>query len=236
LHNEVRVLRRNALIVVASVAVGAVAALTITSEMPHSYTSEADLFVQATASANAGGVYDRALFAQNRVKSYVPLVTNPQVMAQVAASLRLNSAPDELARKITVTSPPDTVLLTIVVKASSASAARDIANETARQFISFATALEGAGGDAGSKAVQLRLTKPATLPGSPSSPRPRLNLALGLFLGLVVGLGVAALRERWRDPELPLGSAAEWVPEDAWPPPPAADVPVTARRRAARVR
>jgi succinoglycan biosynthesis transport protein ExoP len=232
LHNEVRVIRRNALLVIASLAVGSVAALSITSQMPRTYTSEADLFVSASNTANSGGVYDRARFAQDRVKSYVPLVTNPQVMAEVAGSLGLNTTPDDLANKITVSSPPDTVLLKIVVTSASAAAARDIANETARQFTTFVSALEGS--DAGSKAVQLRITKPANLPGSASSPRPLLNLGLGLFLGAVVGLSIAALRERWRSGDVPLASESEWVQDEAWPPPIVAGVP--ARRRAARVR
>jgi capsular polysaccharide biosynthesis protein len=232
LHNEVQVIRRNALLVLASIAVGAVAALTITSQMTRTYTSEADLFVSASNTANSGGVYDRARFAQDRVKSYVPLVTNPQVMAEVAGSLGLNTTPDQLASKIAVSSPPDTVLLKVVVKASTAAASRDIANETARQFTTFVSALEGS--DAGSKSVQLRITKPANLPGSASSPRPRMNVALGLFLGLVVGLSVAALRERWRTGAPPVATEGQWAQDEGWPPPVASAVP--ARRRDTRVR
>ncbi len=41
-----------------------------------------------------------------------------------------------------------------------------------------------------------QILQPATLPFGPSSPRPRRSLALGLFMGLVIGVGLAFLRDR----------------------------------------
>jgi tyrosine-protein kinase len=40
------------------------------------------------------------------------------------------------------------------------------------------------------------LVQPATVPGSPSSPRPLRNTAVGLLLGVLLGLGLAVLLER----------------------------------------
>jgi len=41
------------------------------------------------------------------------------------------------------------------------------------------------------------LVQPATVPSEPSSPHPTRNVALGLFLGLLLGLGLAALLEQF---------------------------------------
>jgi capsular exopolysaccharide synthesis family protein len=44
-----------------------------------------------------------------------------------------------------------------------------------------------------------QVIQPALLPSSPSSPKHRLDLLLGLFIGLVVGAGLASVMERSRD-------------------------------------
>lgn len=241
-HAEVRVMRRNALLVLACVAAGAGTALAVTATSTRVYQSEAEVFVAAGHTANAGGVYDRARFAQERVKSYLPLVTSPTVMAEVVRQLGLPIAPDRLVEKVTVSAAPDTVLIRISARDTSAKQAQGIANATAAQFAKFASTLEGQ--DEGAASVELRITKPAEQSRSPVSPRPRYNFALGLFLGAVTGLAVAALRERWsptgpspdpdqrstaltvEPPERPTDvpvdeGAASWPPPRVIKPPPA---------------
>jgi capsular exopolysaccharide synthesis family protein len=53
--------------------------------------------------------------------------------------------------------------------------------------------------DATLKSGGVQLTKAATTPMSPASPKPLRNLALALLVGLVVGTGLAFLRERLDD-------------------------------------
>ena len=48
----------------------------------------------------------------------------------------------------------------------------------------------------GSSTVRLTQTRPAVEPSAPTSPRPALNLAVGLLVGLAGGLALAVLRER----------------------------------------
>ena len=220
-HAEVRIIRRHAPLVVGCLIAGAVASLVLSARTTRTYQSDAELFVSASRTTNAGGVYDRARWAQERVKSYVPLVTSPSIMSAVAKDLRLSTPPDRLADHVSVSAAPDTVLMRIVATDSSAATARDIANATASEFAKFAVALEG--DDAGVPSVELRITKPAETSTSPVRPRTTYNLALGAFLGALLGLGVAALRERWSPTAAPEHSATDPAPpvaeEASWPPP-----------------
>lgn len=188
-------IRRHASLVVACTVAGVISALVLVWQTPRTYESHAEIFVAATHTASSGGVYDRARFAQERVKSYVPLVTNARVLTAVANDLGLGRTVTELAAEVTVRAIPDTVLLAITVQDGSASRAQAIANGIATQFVSFATQLEGT--DEGTPAVGLSVTKPAELSSSPSSPRTNVDLLAGLFVGLMVGLVTAALRQRW---------------------------------------
>ena len=218
-HAEVRMIRRHALLVVGCLVAGAVAALVLSARTTRSYQSDAEVFVTATRTTNAGGVYDRARWAQERVKSYIPLVTSPSIMSAVAKDLRLGTSPDRLADQVSVTAAPDTVLMRIVATDASAATARDIANATASEFAKFAVTLEG--NDDGSPSVELRITKPAELSTTPVRPRTTYNLALGVFLGALIGVGVAALRERWSPTAPPARSPEplESVEDASWPPP-----------------
>ena len=43
--------------------------------------------------------------------------------------------------------------------------------------------------------MTVTVVRPATLPTSPVSPRPILNITVGLLLGVALGVGIAVLRE-----------------------------------------
>ncbi|MDX6267133.1 MAG: tyrosine-protein kinase [Frankiales bacterium] len=199
-HPEVLAIRRHAPVVLACVLIGAVSAGVLVYRTPHKYASNVVMFVAATSTPDGGSANDRALFAQGRVRSYVPLVSSPPVMDRVIRSLQLTDDAAQLASKVTVTAPPDTVLLSITVREDTARLAQLVASETARQFTAFASELEGT--DAGRPTVQLTVTRPAQFNPSPVAPRTGLDIWLGAFFGGAVGLTVTALRRRWEMSEV----------------------------------
>lgn len=159
------------------------------------YTATATSFVTVAESGSPDQVerFQDSQFAVQRVKSYIPLATSPNVLEPVIEDLRLDLTRRELARRLTVTSAPETVLLDASVADPDPTQAALIANAVSRQLGSVIETLETTRED-GRSSVKVSLARPATAPRSPSSPRVALNLILGGVAGLAAGLVAAVLR------------------------------------------
>lgn len=159
------------------------------------YQARTQLFVSTSSqSASLGELTQGNTFTQQRVKSYTDLLTSPRVLQPVVTALSLDTSVENLGRRITATSPLDTVLIDITVRDASPTTAADIANAIAVQFPRFVNELETRPGQTVSP-VKVTVTRPATPPTAPVSPRTTLNLALGLLVGLGLGVGTAVLRD-----------------------------------------
>jgi receptor protein-tyrosine kinase len=169
------------------------------------YTSQTQLFVSTTGSASAMDALQGSQFSQQRVSSYAELLGGVEVAARVIDDLGLTDVtPDELAGQVSATPVTDTVLINIDVTDPSAERARDIAASIGAEFPQLVAELEGAGSDEGSP-VTVTVTRPAELPGVPSSPMTVRDSVMGALLGVVLGLALALLRAQLdrsvRDPD-----------------------------------
>jgi polysaccharide biosynthesis transport protein len=187
-------LRRSWVAVVALTALGVLVGATVTFLQTPAYVANAELFVSASTATKSGTDLNQAgTFVQSQVKSFSELVTSPDVLEPVLASLNLKMSPHVLGSKVGVTVPLDTVLIDLAVKDTSPTRARDIANAIARQSTVVMQALVSPQGN--TSPVKVTVTQWATTPLAPVSPRKKLNLALGLLAGLVCGCVVAVARE-----------------------------------------
>jgi non-specific protein-tyrosine kinase len=144
-------------------------------------------------------------FSQARVQSYASIVTTRQVTVPVVKKLKLRITPEELASRITAVAPLNTVLIDITVRDTVPRRAARIANAVAERFSVVVEQLEtpkrvvqpakGAAHASPVSPVSLGVTQEAVTPIHPVSPRPLLNLAVGVLGGLLVGAGLVALRE-----------------------------------------
>jgi capsular exopolysaccharide synthesis family protein len=167
----------------------------VTYLSPKQYTAETQSFVAiSNAGQSSSDILSGATFAQQRVKSYTQIVDSPEVLQPVISELGLDTTVTDLARNVSASSPADTVLIIVEAKDGSAQKAADIANAVAKQLGSAVEALETPDGATASP-VKVTLTNSAGAPPSPSSPRPLLNLVLGLLVGLALGLAYAFMRE-----------------------------------------
>ncbi|PWR14303.1 hypothetical protein DKT69_17050 [Micromonospora sicca] len=189
-----RALRAHWFLVVLVTAVGGAAAGVYSWVQTPMYQADVQLFVSISSTdAGAADLNQGGTFAQQRVKSYVDIVDSPTVTNEVIQSLQLPYTADELAEEITAQSPLNTVLLDISVIDPSPQLARDIANAVASQVSKFIADIETPTGGKASP-VKATITKSASLPAAPVSPRTSLNLALGILVGLAAGAGLAVLR------------------------------------------
>ncbi|WP_371667390.1 polysaccharide biosynthesis tyrosine autokinase [Streptomyces sp. NBC_00289] len=185
-------LRRRWRFVTVCVLLGLATAALMTALIPRTYTATAQLFI-ATSDKTGGDAYQGGLFTQQRVKSYTRIVTSPAVLTGVISDLNLRTTPGDLAGRISAQAPLDTTLVDIRVTDGSATRAQAIADETARQFSKYIDTVEGTSTDS-PPLVKASVVGGSQPPSSPTSPRPELNMAIGLLAGIAVGVGGAVLR------------------------------------------
>ena len=212
LRQYLRVLRAHWLFVVGAIVVCTVAAAVLALVKTPTYTATTQLFVAANGTvADPGVTYQGALFSEQRMLSYVQMVSSPAVLAPVIKDLNLPESVKDLQGNVTASVPTGTVLLNVSVNDSSAARSAQIASAVAQQFSRFVAAVETPPGQKASR-VTVSVTSPAQIPDSASSPRKTVYVAIGALLGIVLGVVGAFVREardrRIRDEE-DAASAAE---------------------------
>jgi tyrosine-protein kinase len=188
--------RRQWTLVALVVGLVGLAAAAWTLSRPPVYETSTKMFVSVrTADDDVTDLSQGSTFTQERVKSYTSLLTSPPLLNEVIARLGLTTTADELAGRISAANPPDSVLLEVTVRDSQAQRAADIANAVAGEFPAVVEQVEAPAPGARSP-VKISVTNPALAPAVPSSPHVKLNLALGLLVGLGLGAGLAVFREQ----------------------------------------
>ena len=196
LRDYLRVLAKHwiSIVVITALVTGAVAIWTFLQ--PKVYTAQAQTFIaiSSPSSDGASGLAPDASYTLQRISSYLQIIDSPQVLQPVIDELGLAIDVKQLGESVTATNPIDTVLINVSVTDEQPQQAATIANAVSVQLGSVIQQLESSiSGDV--VPVKATLTNPAEPPTSPSSPRTRVNLLLGLLIGLALGVGFAFLRE-----------------------------------------
>jgi capsular exopolysaccharide synthesis family protein len=179
--------------VVAAVAVAVGAAVLVNVRATPQYATSVTFFVSTSSAQGVTDAYQGGLFSQQRVKSYSGLLTSDRLAEAVVSRHSLGLRPAQVQQRISARPVPDTVLLQAVVTDSLPNRSEQIARALAREFPNLVQRLETSPG-ADRPAVKVEVVAGPLLNPDPVSPRPVRNIGLGLFLGLLAGIGLALLR------------------------------------------
>jgi capsular exopolysaccharide synthesis family protein len=192
LSDYLRILRRNWILVVAATLTGLLGGGVASVVVKPTYTADTQLFVAIQSSGSVQELQQGNNFSQARVQSYVKTVTTPVVLQPVIDRLGLGTTASTLASQVQASTDLNTVLINISVSDTSAVQAAAIAQAVADSLISAVDSLERPK-TGGTSPVSLSIITPAEAPTAPSGPNTRLNLMVGLLLGLAFGGGSALL-------------------------------------------
>ncbi|MGE2836585.1 polysaccharide biosynthesis tyrosine autokinase [Mycobacterium sp. SMC-4] len=159
------------------------------------YQASTRLFVSTTSGATLSDMYQGNRLSQERVVSYAQLLTGQTLAQRTVDKLGLDISASELQENIKAGVKPDTVLIDVHVMDESPVRARDIANTLSEEFVGLVRELETPP-DSGARAdARVVVEQRASIPESPVVPKTTRNIAAGLGLGLLVGVGTAMLRD-----------------------------------------
>lgn len=161
------------------------------------YQSSTRLFVSTTSVASAGSatdLYQSSRYSQDRVLSYVELVKGETIAQRTIDRLGLDMSSATLESRVTAKSKLNTVLIDVSVLDPSPVRARDIANALSDEFVILVRELETPSNGARPEA-RVVVEQRASIPDRPVIPKTARNIAVGVVLGAILGVGLALLRE-----------------------------------------
>ena len=171
--------KRKVLIALVAIVTGVVAFAYSSFIVKPEYTSTTRIYVVNRNQGDKSGPTNQDLQAGSYlVKDYREIILSPDVLEKVATDLKLDLPPKDLTKKVKVTVPADTRIVSISVTDRAPEEASRIANslrEVAAQKIISVTRV--------SDVTTLEEARPAT---SPSSPNTRRNTMIGFLAGAVV--------------------------------------------------
>jgi capsular exopolysaccharide synthesis family protein len=194
LQDFLKLLRSRWITVCATIVLGALAAVAVTLLTTPLYQATTRLFVSTTAGASATELYQGNLYSQQRVVSYTELLMGETLAQRTIDKLSLDMSAAELKAHVKATAKPDTVLIGVAVLDRSPVRARDIANALSDEFVAMISELETPA-DGSRPDARVVVEQHASIPDHPAIPKTVRNIAVGLVLGVILGIGLAVLRE-----------------------------------------
>ena len=162
------------------------------------YTSSTRIYVVNRRPSDNSTLTNQDLQAGSYlVKDYKEIILSQDVLAKVISDLKLNMQPSALAKKITVTVPTDTRIVSIAVSDGDAKEAARVANSLRQVAAEKIIAV--------TKVADVTTLEEAEVPNSPSSPNIKRNTLIGFLTGgaliSMVIIIVEVLDDRVKKPE-----------------------------------
>ncbi|GIG87304.1 polysaccharide biosynthesis tyrosine autokinase [Plantactinospora endophytica] len=192
LHAYLRALRQRWWVVLATVMVALGLAGFVTVRATPQYASSVTFFVTSSGHGMTDA-YQGSLFLQQRVKSYVDLLSSDRLAQTVAAEERVGLTADEVRSRVSARVEADTVLLSATVTDSDQARALRLTEALAAHFVKLVHTIETPPG-AKDPPIKIEVVGGPRVNAEPVSPRPVRNLVLAGVFGLVLGAALSVLR------------------------------------------
>lgn len=181
-----RALRKSWWIIVTTIVVGLGLSAFLVIRTPPTYASYLTFFVNTAATAGTNPLQSDQ-YAQQRVNSYVVLVSSERLVKMVLEDTQLDMSVRKLRGEISASSPLNTVVLDVTVTDTSAARSLRVATSISTQFVKLIHDTD--------PSVNLELFSGPTLNPTPVAPKTKLDLALGGLAGLAIGIALAVIRQ-----------------------------------------
>lgn len=158
------------------------------------YQATTRLFVSTNGGSTLTETYQGNRFSQERVISYAQLLMGETLAQRTIDKLGLDMSAEHLRQNVTASSKLDTVLINVAVLDESAVRARDVANALSDEFVVMVRELETPESGATPEA-RVVVEQRASVPSQPVVPKTARNIGIGLAVGIILGIGLAVVRE-----------------------------------------
>ncbi|WP_216695765.1 polysaccharide biosynthesis tyrosine autokinase [Dietzia psychralcaliphila] len=192
LRDLLSVLRARWIVIVAATLLGGLLALGMSLLTTPTYQARVQFYVTVAAGDSAAAAYQGSLGAQQRVQSYAELVKSTDIAQQVVAATGVDLPASQVAAETTATADANTVLLNLTVTHADPQRALQLAEGFGEVLPVVINILETPDGG-GPALAKLTVVNPPTLPTAPVAPNTEQNVAIGLVLGLLAGVGLVLL-------------------------------------------
>lgn len=156
------------------------------------YSASAELLVNRKQNTDVGTQLNQVQADVQMINTYKDLITKPVIMDSVAKKINNGSnqklSDTDIAEMISVSNNQNSQVFSVTAKADNAYTAADIANTTAQTFQNKAPKIM-------SGTDNVSIISEAKPDLTPVSPKKKLNVLIGLVLGILLGVGIAFLRE-----------------------------------------
>lgn len=159
------------------------------------YQASTRLFVSTASGSSLSDIYQGNRLSQERVVSYAQLIMGETLAQRTINKLGLDMTAQQLQSNVTASVKPDTVLIDVRVLDDSPVRARDIANTLSDEFVAMVRELETPPEVGAAPDSRVVVEQRASIPEGPVVPKTARNIVGGLGLGLLLGIGLAVLRD-----------------------------------------
>lgn len=195
LPDYLRLVRRYWAVLPAGLALGLGVGAWQADSIPTTYTATSTMYVSMATGTSVADSYQGGLAAQQRVRSYLELVTSDRVVDRVIGQLGLAVDREELRAAITADTPPATALLRVSVTDENPETSRILTDQVVAQFRALVDELETIEVTA-APAARVAVVDAAQAPAEANGSGGTRLLAVGALAGLLLGAVAAYLLDR----------------------------------------